>query len=258
VVAVAAIAGLFAHAAAAVERPAMCKLVVKGKTYIGGQCLFSVEPDGSFQISSKDYFAQVSVRGKTAEASWNADPKSTHAQARLGTLTRQGACWVNATTEICARNLPPDKLAKAVAAEPKGDMISPDFPGASQSCVIAKGLHWAAGVPLVLDTCPRDKSAYRFVRAGGEIRIAGVPGLCVGLSVGAHRATLVLEKCSEATRQWTSAATGTTAALIRSNMDDCVAIPALANDKATFPFEIEAAACKAVKPKPVTFFFENN
>ena len=85
---------LLSGLATAAQRPAMCKLVVKGKAYINGQCQFEADRDGSFRIFGKDYFAYVNVEGKTAEASWNADPKSTHAQAPLGTLTRKGACWV--------------------------------------------------------------------------------------------------------------------------------------------------------------------
>ena len=249
---------LLASAASAAQRPVACKLVVKGKTYLDGVCQFEADKDGSFRIFGKDYFAYVNVFGKTAEASWNADPQSTHAQAPLGKLTRKGACWVSATVQICARSLSPAKLAAAMAAQPQGEMINPDFPGASQSCVVAKGSKWAQGVPLVLDTCPGDRSANRFVRAGGEMRIDKAPGLCVGLAVGAHRATVVLETCVEATRKWTSDATGATSGLIRSNMNDCWAIPDLANEKAKFPFAVEAVDCKGGNPKPVKFLFEKN
>lgn len=94
-----ALAGFLSTSALGASRPASCTLVVKGKTYINGPCEFDADKDGSFRISAKDYFAYVNVTGKTAEASWNADPKATHAHAPLGVLTRKGACWENADAE---------------------------------------------------------------------------------------------------------------------------------------------------------------
>jgi hypothetical protein len=249
---------LLSGMASAAQRPVLCKLVVKGKTYIDGQCNFEADKGGSFRIFGKDYFAYVTVTGKTAEASWNADPASTHAQAPLGTLTRKGACWVSATVEICARDLPPDKLAAARAVQPKGEMIWPDFPGASQSCIMPRGMKWADGVPLVLGTCPGDKSANRFVRAAGEIRIDRASDLCVGIARGARRAVVELQKCTEAGGQWSSPATNTQSATIRSSMGECWIIPALQDDKAKFPFAIEADFCDKPGAKPIKFHFEKD
>ena len=101
--------GLAGKRATAAERPALCKLVVEGKTYIDGKCDFEADPDGSFRIFGSTYFAYVDVTGNTAEATWNADPKATHAHTRLGTLTRNGACWESATAQICAREQPAKK-----------------------------------------------------------------------------------------------------------------------------------------------------
>jgi hypothetical protein len=101
--------GLLGSAAIAAQRPALCKLVVMGKAYIDGRCDFEVDPDGSFRIFGATYFAYVFVNGNTATASWNRDPKSTHAGAPLGALTRNGACWENATAQICARSLGANK-----------------------------------------------------------------------------------------------------------------------------------------------------
>ena len=78
----------------------------QGKTYIDGRCNFEADKDGSFRIFGKDYFAYVSMFEGKADASWNADPKSTHAHSPLGELKRKGACWENATAQICARELP--------------------------------------------------------------------------------------------------------------------------------------------------------
>jgi hypothetical protein len=111
---VVATCGLMGSAAIAAQRPALCKLVVKGKTYIDGRCNFEDFGEGDFAIGVlRDhqripgggfYFAYViDVHGNTAEAKWNEDPKDLHANAPLGTLTRNGACWENAIAQICAR-----------------------------------------------------------------------------------------------------------------------------------------------------------
>jgi hypothetical protein len=98
--------------ATAAQRLVQCKLVVNGKTYIKGRCNFEDFGEGSFAIGVlRDdqpipkkgfYFAYVDVHGNTAEAKWNEDPQEMHANASLGTLTRHGACWENATAQICA------------------------------------------------------------------------------------------------------------------------------------------------------------
>jgi hypothetical protein len=108
-----AICALTGSAAVAAQRPALCKLVVRGKTYIDGRCSFEdLGPGGSFAIgvlgddqpipAGGFYFAYVDVHGNTAEAKWNEDPRDLHADAPLGTLTRNGACWENAIAQICA------------------------------------------------------------------------------------------------------------------------------------------------------------
>ncbi len=95
------------------QRPALCKLVVRGMTYIDGRCNFEdFGAGGSFAIGVLGddqpipvggfYFAYVDVHGNTAEAKWNEDPTDLHADAPLGTLTRNGACWENAIAQICA------------------------------------------------------------------------------------------------------------------------------------------------------------
>jgi hypothetical protein len=99
--------GLLGSTAIAAHQNALCKLVVNGATIINGPCDFElIDPDGSFTITGKVHFAYVMVKGNSADATWNRDPKSLHAESPLGTLTRRGACWDNATTEICASKSP--------------------------------------------------------------------------------------------------------------------------------------------------------
>ena len=248
--------GLWSSSALAEFRPASCTLIVKGETYINGLCQFEADKDGSFRIASKDYFVYVNVTGKTAEASWNADPKATHAHAPLGVLTRKGACWENADARICARDLPTAQKAAALAAQPRGKYIYPDYPGASQSCVIARGGKWVEGALLVLDTCPGDRSANRFVRAGDAMKIDKADGLCAGVAPGAKQ-LVVLQKCGGPGAAWTASASATTSAAVRSANGICWTIPKMAVDNAKFPFEIVAAPC-ANEDKQLKFFFEKS
>lgn len=103
--AVVAICGLTGSTAMAAERQALCKFTVEGKTYINGPCNFESDPDGSFRMWDNVHTVYVNVDGNTAEASWNKNPKSFHADSPLGMLKRDGACWKSATAQVCARSL---------------------------------------------------------------------------------------------------------------------------------------------------------
>lgn len=92
-----------ANVALAAQKKAQCKFVVEGKTIINSRCNFESDPDGSFRMWDRKHTVYLNADGNSAEASWNKIPGSFHADSPLGTLKRNGACWVNATTEICAR-----------------------------------------------------------------------------------------------------------------------------------------------------------
>jgi len=263
---VAAAAGAFAlssllssHVAAA-QRPASCTLVVKGKSYIEGECLFEADPDGSFRIFGADYFAYVNVDagGKTAEASWNGTSKASHAHEALGNLTRKGACWENAGAKVCARALTGAKAAAAMAAQPKGEMIYPAFPGASQSCVIARGGKWVEGAQLVLDNCPADNSSNRFLRTADMMKIDKADGLCAGVARGGPKPLAAIQKCGDAGAKWSSSYKPVDAATVRSADNECWTIPKLADDKAKFPFDIVVAPCDPKADRQLKFFFEKS
>jgi hypothetical protein len=121
------------HASAATKRIRRCVVRVDGKTYLDRPCDFTPESDGSFEISdprivlgcvrdngSTDRnvdtcpsFAQVYVVRKgvflsvdispdgTGEVHWNRGT-DTHAMDNLGSVTRNGGCWSNVRTKICA------------------------------------------------------------------------------------------------------------------------------------------------------------
>ena len=79
-----------------------CLLVVDGRTFLTGPCDFEpIDKDGSFMFRKKgnSYFAYLLRYPDKAETwgSWNESPSSSHADASLGLMRQQGACWINAT-----------------------------------------------------------------------------------------------------------------------------------------------------------------
>ncbi len=85
------------------NRQVLCSLIVNGKTYLSGRCGYEADPDGSFRLFGNPHTVYLSKSGRnTADAFWNDDPASTHAQAPLGELRRDGACWVNRDVILCA------------------------------------------------------------------------------------------------------------------------------------------------------------
>jgi hypothetical protein len=87
------------------SRQGRCHLVVDGAEMFKGPCRIGLDPDGSFTIYENrepGYFAMVMREGTMAEGYWNGDRSSTHAQAELGMLRRDGACWTNDRARVCA------------------------------------------------------------------------------------------------------------------------------------------------------------
>ena len=106
------VAGLAVPLGAATHaRPAKCLLEVNGTSYVDGACDFRPLSDGtgSFQITGPKgtYFAYLLVDGvDRATAHWNEEPGASHAHTPLGALTRDGPCWINETTKLCAMSEP--------------------------------------------------------------------------------------------------------------------------------------------------------
>lgn len=102
----AALASAHAHAG---TRAAKCLLEIGGTAYINGRCPVMLQADGSFMVGAdgeteiEGYFAVLNVTGKdVGEGYWNEEPGAGHAQTSLGTMRRDGACWVNKSARICA------------------------------------------------------------------------------------------------------------------------------------------------------------
>lgn len=239
---------LRSHDAGAAPRPADCELTVNGRTYIRGQCQFDAEADGSFRINGQDYFAYVNVTAPgVADASWNADPASTHAHTRIGEVRRQGACWVGANARICARALPPEALRTAQAAQPDGFALWPITPGLT-ACIGPQGA-LAAGTRMVLRNCrvPADL----LVQRGPDGALTLSSNLCLGIEApGMGRpAELIAEPCAANSPRWTSQATSTEEAVVRSSEGMCLTIPAMARPETPFPYTVNVAPCAATATK---------
>ena len=77
-----------------------CLLVVNGRTFLSGPCNFEpLDKDGSFMFGQKGnpYFAYLLRYPNETWGSWNENPQSSHADASLGSMRQQGACWINVT-----------------------------------------------------------------------------------------------------------------------------------------------------------------
>lgn len=99
--------GLIASASPTIAEPASCVLEVGGQSYIDGPCSFELlsRDGGSFKImgNSGDYFAFVYVEEDGgATAHWNEIAGADRAHTPLGSLRRDGACWISDTVRICA------------------------------------------------------------------------------------------------------------------------------------------------------------
>lgn len=233
---------LRSHDARAAPRPADCELTVNGRTYIRGQCQFDADADGSFRVNGQDYFAYVNVTAPgVADASWNADPASTHAHTRIGEVRRQGACWVGANARICARALSPEALRTAQAAQPDGFALWPITPGLT-ACIGPQGA-LAAGTRMVLRNCrlPADLLVQR--GPDGALTLAG------NLCLGAQNGQLVAAPCGPTSPRWTTEATSTEEAIVRNSEGLCLTIPQLASGNDPFPYAVTAMPCTAAAPK---------
>ncbi len=90
-----------------------CYLRVDGRVLVSGRC--RVFPMGRDQYTlntwdggkpAQPHFAVVTKNSDTdttATATWNADPADDRAMDPLGTVARDGDCWVNKRARICVR-----------------------------------------------------------------------------------------------------------------------------------------------------------
>ena len=231
-----------------------CELTVRGKTYIKGACQFDSSSGGNFKIlGDNNYFAQVDITSAgVAQGSWNEDPNSTHAHTPLGTLKREGACWVSAQAKVCARALSPAAEKAALARQPGGEGLFPEV--ASQSCLGVEG-ELKAGARLVLHNCRIPTDLIFVKRKDGTLGVSKRDDLCLDLesSGGSKPPRLVVQTCQPASLRWTTKATGVEAAPVQSSAGTCLSIPQLDSPDARFPFAVNVSPCAAADSRAVRF-----
>lgn len=110
------------------------------------------------------------------------------------------------------------------------------------ACIAPQGA-LAAGARLVLRNCrvPADLLVQR--GPDGALTLAG--NLCLGV----QNAALVAQPCSPDSPRWTTQATATEEAIVRSSEGLCLTIPQLASGNDPFPYAVTAMPCTATAPK---------
>jgi hypothetical protein len=192
---------MMSHAAAA--RPVQCKLTVDGKSFTNGDCDFEpLGTDGSFILRAKSgIFVYITVNAPgVADASWNEQPSSTHAQAPLGEVRQQGACWSNKRTILCAwqpgqaptrpiAEVAPPATTQATAprvanpspeaAKQKAGLLTLSGLRSGTACMIAesakKGAHLVVGKG---DECS-GPNAHFVLGSDNIVQLAQAPEFCV-------------------------------------------------------------------------------
>jgi len=239
--------------------PANCLLEIDGKKYIDGICEFTPGSGGDFQISGKNhYFAQLGIydRGddsSLASLNWNANPRSIKAHAFVGDVRRNGACWENKRSKICARKLHPDEQQKIENARPNGEKIVLEVPGYPGVC-LSENL-FSLGTEVVLGDCVGVYGEYPklFKRTIDNIVFDKHPGICIDTQSTNKKnvSILVLEDCQKATTKW-HYFKGT---IHSSTKDLCWSLPDPDNTNDLWPINILATPCRANLDENVRFQF---
>jgi hypothetical protein len=81
-----------------------CLLEVRGKRYLSGPCEIEitrdsvlVRPDGR-----RAHFAVVAIEHDRVMGFWNGEEALGTAHVKLGDMAREGSCWANQISRICA------------------------------------------------------------------------------------------------------------------------------------------------------------
>ena len=122
-----------------------CLISVGGRTYLDGPCRITLYPGGGFQAGGRGrgaYFATVDIDSASGGATsfWNGVDAESHAHDPLGTVVRQGGCWVNSNERVCAwrpgtrpraeaQRRPPGALPARRARQPSYAALPPSRSG---------------------------------------------------------------------------------------------------------------------------------
>ncbi|MEB3124654.1 MAG: hypothetical protein VKL00_03270 [Synechococcales bacterium] len=165
-------------------------------------------------------------------------------------------------------------FAELAHAQPTGSkkprMLYPDFPGASQTCVVpidqaTRRINVAPSsderTELMLISANSEAQCQVFVISKQRISIAGRPDLCVNIGGSARRGLLYLEKCGDVSvTGWEIKGTSTSSSRVRAlgglfdNM--CWEIPSLSDEKAKYPLRVLPAVCQKNVANQLKFFVE--
>jgi hypothetical protein len=153
----------------------------------------------------------------------------------------------------------------AKAAPAKARMLYPDYPGASQTCLIpidpdTRRYKVAEGSQLVLSLATSGAQCSVFVVSRQRITLAGKPNLCVNVGASARAGFAYLEACKDVSvTGWDIAATSTTSSRIRAvggpHNNTCFALPQIADERVKMPV-VELQPCKANAAQDMKFFLE--
>jgi hypothetical protein len=82
-----------------------CLLEVRGKRYLSGPCEIEATRDSVLVRSSgrRTHFAVVAFERDKVVGFWNGEQALGAAHLSLGDMAREGSCWVNQISRVCAR-----------------------------------------------------------------------------------------------------------------------------------------------------------
>ena len=106
------ICGLTGSAAIAAQRPALCKLVVKGKTYINGWCNFEDFGDGSFAIGVLEMINESQSEGFISLTSMCMETRRRPSGTRIEEIHMLTRLWERSLATVHAGRTPSHKFAR--------------------------------------------------------------------------------------------------------------------------------------------------
>ena len=198
---------------AAEARPADCLVVLEGRTYIDGQCDFQAENGGDFTIRQGSRTAKVTVDPGSREGrAFFEDTSPRNPQSLVWDVRRQGACWVDGSSRICAWDIGQRPQAQGggqggFAQAPQQQMPQQQGGGRGRTvsffnqddggfCMVATRPQAEANV--ILGDCSSPGARFIVDAPAKRIRLASNPSLCVDGTVGGEPTYVWVMRCQDA------------------------------------------------------------
>lgn len=113
----------------ATARPAECLVVIEGRNLMDGPCDFQSEAGGDFTVTQGSRTAKVTVDPGSREGrAFFQDTSPRNPQSLVWDVRRQGACWVDGTSRICAWSVGQRPQAQAPMPMPQRPMPQQPMP----------------------------------------------------------------------------------------------------------------------------------